>query len=143
MKFIKKTGQAIFCSKAYRKASSISVEYAKDPKKLIELIGDARIKADKVKEGPLKKVWDPLATLLRMLMASTRGGYQNISWQSRTAIVCTVVYFVFPADVIADLIPGGFIDDGLLIRLTLMHLKSDIDRYLSWETVSEGEEASE
>ena len=128
------TSEAIFGSKAYTKASSRAVNYARDPKKLIKLIGDATQKADKLKSGPLKEVWGSLMILLRMLKAYAAGDYRNISWQSVTLIIATIAYFVIPTDLIPDFIPGGLlIDDAALLGVTLRSLQSDIESYLSWE----------
>ena len=140
---IKKTSEAVFDSKAYKKASSTAGKYAKDPKKLIKLIGDATRKANEQKNGPLKEVWESLMILLRMLKAYAKGDYRNISWQSVTLIVATVVYFVIPTDLIPDFIPGGLlIDDAALLGVTLRSLKTDIDSYLSWEGLSTGMESA-
>ncbi len=131
------TSEAIFGSKAYKKASSRAVNYAKDPKKLIKLIGDATRKADEQKSGALKEMWESLMILLRMLKAYAAGDYRNISWQSVTLLVATIAYFVIPTDLIPDFIPGGLlIDDAALLGVTLRSLQSDIEGYLSWEDLT-------
>ena len=131
---IKSTSEAVFGSKAYKMASSRAGNYAKDPKKLIKLIGDATQKADQLKSGPLKEAWGSLMILLRMLKAYAAGDYRNISWQSVTLIIATIAYFVIPTDLIPDFIPGGLlIDDAALLGVTLRSLQSDIESYLSWE----------
>ena len=127
-------GENVAGSTSYQSAKSKAPEYAKDPDKLNDLLDRAARKAISSK-GPLTEVWNLLMTCLRLLRAYATGRYQDIPWGSLVSIIATVIYFVMPLDFIPDFLLGfGFIDDAALIGWILGSVKSDIDRFIEWES---------
>lgn len=130
-KFGKRISQGAFFEKMKNKAA----EYLKSPDKLNELIDKAKNKAESKKQGPLKGVWESLMALFRLVRAYAKREYTDVPWQSLILIVATIIYFLFPIDLIPDPIIGlGYIDDAALIGWTMNAVKSDIDGFREWES---------
>jgi uncharacterized membrane protein YkvA (DUF1232 family) len=105
----------------------------KDVSKLTTLLHDAIAKADKNK-SILKKVWDDLMTLFRLIRAWALGQYRDVPWQTIVFAIAGVVYFVNPFDLIPDPVPFlGFLDDSSVIGFVLYSISGDIKRFLEWE----------
>jgi uncharacterized membrane protein YkvA (DUF1232 family) len=50
-------------------------------------------------------------------------------------VVVAIIYFVSIVDLIPDFLPGaGFIDDAAVVAFVITKIKSDIDKYLLWES---------
>lgn len=114
---------------AYRPAT----RYARDPRKLADLLGRAKAKADR-EQGPMADVWDELMLLLRLLRAYLNGSYREVPWQSLLRITAAIVYFVMPIDLIPDVIAGvGLVDDVAVIVWTVRSIRSDLERFRAWE----------
>ncbi len=114
---------------AKRKAQSL----ATDKSKVSTLLTEALSKADKNK-GPLKKVWDDLATLFRLIHAWVTGKYRDVPWQTIVSAIAAVLYFINPFDVIPDFLPViGYIDDTAIIGFVIASISSDIARFRDWE----------
>jgi len=134
------SGENVKKSSSYKSAKSKASEYANDPDKLNDLLDKAARKADS-RKGPLAEVWNSLMACLRLLRAYAIGRYQDIPWGSLVSIIATVIYFVMPLDLIPDFLLGfGFIDDAALIGWILGSVKSDIDRFIEWESTSSSRE---
>ncbi len=130
----KVSGENVEGSSSYKFAKSKASEYANDPDKLNDLLDKASRKANS-RKGPLEEVWNSLMACLRLLRAYATGGYKDIPWVSLLSIIATVIYFVMPLDLIPDFLLGfGFIDDAALIGWILGSVKSDIDRFIEWES---------
>jgi uncharacterized membrane protein YkvA (DUF1232 family) len=116
------------------KSARIKAEsVVKDISKLTTLLHNAVTKADKNK-SILKKVWDDLATLFRLIHAWVSGKYRDVPWQTIVFATAAIVYFVNPFDLIPDPIPFlGFLDDSSVIGFVLYSISGDIKRFLEWE----------
>lgn len=109
-------------------------EYLKDPKKTEDLLKKAQEKMKGKKSGPLKEVWDSLASLCRLVKRYVQGDYRETPWYSVLMMVAAIVYFVSPIDVIVDAIPIlGYIDDAGVLAWTVKTFKDDIDAFTGWE----------
>lgn len=107
--------------------------YARNPRKLADLIGRAQRKASE-HQGPLADLRGELALLIRMLRAYAGGSYRDLPWQTVVSIVGALLYFVMPVDLIPDAIAGlGFIDDAAVIAWTLRAIRTDLREFESWE----------
>jgi uncharacterized membrane protein YkvA (DUF1232 family) len=139
------SGEKVEKSSSFKSAQDSAVEYAKNPKKLNELLDRALKKAHSSK-GRLAEVWESLLASFRLLRAYATGRYRDIPWTSLVSIVAAVIYFVMPLDLIPDFILAlGLIDDAALLGWILSSLKTDIDNYIEWEKVQatdEGNDAS-
>lgn len=110
-------------------------EYTGDRKKTGNLVNDAFKKANEFekKKGPLEEIWDNIQLLFGMVKDWTTGEYREIPVGSITVIIIGLLYFVSPVDIIPDFLPGGLIDDALVLGLVIKQVKSDIDRYRIWK----------
>lgn len=120
----------------FRSARLKAESLIKDVSKLTALLHNAISKADKNK-SILKKVWDDLMTLFRLIRAWISGRYRDVPWQTMVFAIAAVVYFVNPFDLIPDPIPFlGFIDDSSVIGFVLFSISGDIKKFLEWEKSS-------
>lgn len=114
---------------AKRKAQSL----VDDKSKVSTLLTEAISKADKNK-GPLKKVWDDLVTLIRLIRAWVSGNYRDVPWQTIVSAIAAILYFVNPFDLIPDFLPViGYIDDAAIIGFVIASISSDIAKFRDWE----------
>lgn len=60
------------------------------------------------------------------------GKYKEIPTGSIVAIIIALLYFVSPIDLIPDFLPGGLVDDALVLGLVFKQVKSDLDKYKEW-----------
>ena len=117
-----------------------------------ELFRGSCAKARKIRENPdkvekllkrlekklqgLPVLKDTLAFLPRMGMminSYIRKQYTEIPAGIILAVIAAVVYFVCPADLIPDLIPGaGFLDDAAVVGAALKLAQSDLEEYMDW-----------
>lgn len=122
----------------WKQARERAEKQLESPEKLSDFVDEASKKADQKKEGPLKKVWDSLSAMFRLVKAYTNGKYREVPWQSLVMIVGVLVYFVMPTDLLPDFIVGlGYIDDVTVIGWTLKTVADDINSFLAWETEQE------
>lgn len=131
-----KTSQSKVISGTVEKTRSKAEKYIRDPEKSKKLLDDALEKARQKQKhkGPLEEVWGNLTAFFRLMRAYIRREYTDIPWGSIVMVVVAVLYFVSPVDLVPDVIPfAGFIDDSAVIVFVLGQIKSDLDRFLSWE----------
>jgi uncharacterized membrane protein YkvA (DUF1232 family) len=100
-----------------------------------KLLNDAVKKAKSYErnKGPLAEVWSYLTALLRLLRAYIRKDYREIPWNSIVLVIVAIIYFVSPVDLIPDILPGGLIDDAMVIAFVVAQIKADLDNFLAWE----------
>lgn len=128
-------------SGAFKRAREAAESYAKNNQALRTLGEQAASKAEKLKDGPLKEVWEYFHAYLRLLGAYANGDYRAIPWQSLLLLIATVLYFVMPLDSIPDFLLGfGYIDDIALIAWSLKSLKTDVDAFLTWQAARDAGE---
>ena len=58
--------------------------------------------------------------------------YTDIPIGTIIAVISALIYFVSPIDLIPDNIPGGYIDDGVVIAVCLKMVDSDLQEYKIW-----------
>lgn len=85
------------------------------------------------KVGNLGDVWKDAKLLFQMLKDYKSGCYTEVPWKLIAAIVFAVTYFLWPFDVIPDIIPFvGWSDDIGIFGIILYSFKSEIDAYRQW-----------
>ena len=132
-KTVPKKPSALEASKAVRKATSRAESYVNDPERLRKLFEDATKKSQDVPRGPFKQTWAYFMAMFRLIRSYANGSYREVPWQSLLMIIGAVIYFVSPIDLIPDFLPGGFIDDALVVSLVLKSVKNDLDEFMQWE----------
>lgn len=85
------------------------------------------------KKGPLEEIWDNIQLLFGMVKDWISGEYKEIPVGSIVVIIMGLLYFVSPVDIIPDFIPGGLVDDALVLGLVIKQVKSDIEKYKAWK----------
>ena len=119
--------------KGYKKYESKAREYFKDKEKVKDLFNNAKQKAETNKDA-LEEVAEKLQLLLAALQAWFKGTYKEIPKKSIIMIIAAVIYFVSPADLIPDMIPGfGYIDDAAVIAFVIKQLTEDLEKFKLWK----------
>jgi uncharacterized membrane protein YkvA (DUF1232 family) len=120
----------------FRKAVFEAAEYAKNPKRLMQLFEEASRKAREVPTGAFFERWAYVMAMIRLIRAYYRADYRDISREHFVIIVAAIIYFLTPADVISDWIPlKGFVDDALVVSVALGAVRDDLDAFMAWETL--------
>lgn len=105
-------------------------DYANDKKKTKKLVDEA-IKQAK-KKGPLEEMWDSIQLLFGLVKDWSTGEYTEVPTGSIIAIIIGLLYFVSPVDLIPDFLPGGLVDDALVLGLIFKQVTSDLEKYKEW-----------
>lgn len=110
-------------------------EYANDKDKAKGLVNDAFDKAKKFekKKGPLEEIRDNVQLLIGLIKDWVSGEYKDIPMGSIILIIIALLYFVSPIDLVPDFIPGGIVDDALVLGLVIKQVISDLDKYCVWK----------
>lgn len=104
--------------------------YANDKRKTQRLVRDAMKKAKKT--GPFEEIWDKVQLLFGIAKDWSAGEYTEVPTGTIIAIIIGLLYFVSPIDLIPDFLPGGLIDDALVLGLIFKQVNSDLDKYKEW-----------
>jgi len=107
--------------------SMLSTKGSLDEKKISSFIETAINKAAKL-SGTLEDLFDDVAITITMVKAHIRKEY-TIPNKSLMTMLFALAYFVCPADVIPDILPGGFIDDGVMIAMILSRLQEEVEKF--------------
>jgi uncharacterized membrane protein YkvA (DUF1232 family) len=132
-----------FIADAVEKKKSKAEEYLRDPEKAKQLISDAvnKARSKEKNKGPLNDIWNYLTALFRLLRSYVTREYTAIPWASIVLVAVAIIYFVAIVDIIPDFIPGvGFIDDAAVIAFVISQIRSDLDKYMQWETEQKSKE---
>jgi uncharacterized membrane protein YkvA (DUF1232 family) len=128
-------GDEITQSTAFRRAAIDAEAYARDPKRLRQLLEDAVGKIGVIPRGPFAETWPYLMAMIRLIRDYNRAEYRDISEQNLQIIIAAILYFVSPFDVIPDWVPVlGHIDDAFVVSLALKSVRLDLDTFMAWET---------
>ena len=105
----------------------------RDRERTAGLAARAAQKAEKNKRA-LRKVWDDLLTLIRLIAAWARRDYTHVPWSTIVAAVAALIYFVNPFDLIPDFLNVfGLIDDAAVLGLVVSAISEDLSRFRGWE----------
>ena len=100
---------------------------------LLSLIAEAILKAGSCRDA-LRKCWDNLMALIRLVKAWALGEYKQIPWLSIAFAVAAIIYFVNPFDLIPDTIPViGYLDDATVIGFAISAMGEDFNAFINWE----------
>lgn len=109
-------------------------EYANDKEKTKKLIDEAVKKAEKLdNSGPLEKLIETLKLLFSLIKDWMNGSYTEIPKGSIVLIIIGVIYFVNPLDVIPDPLPGGLVDDAMVLSLIIKQVMAELEKYKIWK----------
>lgn len=117
-----------------KKIGKRAKEYANDKEKAKKLIDEAVKKAEKLdKSGPLDKLIETLKLLFSLLKDWMNGSYTDIPKSSIVLIIIGIIYFVNPLDVIPDPLPGGLVDDAVVLSLIIKQVVAELEKYKYWK----------
>jgi uncharacterized membrane protein YkvA (DUF1232 family) len=120
-------------SKVFKKAQREARKVLKDPKEADKLASAAEEKAAKF-SGPLKDVLGDLRALIRLIRAYSKGEYRDIPLMTVASAAAAVIYFVWPLDVIPDLVPViGYSDDVVVAMFVVAAIHEDLAAFRRWE----------
>lgn len=117
----------------YKPNATKASEIIKDKKKAKKLLEEAMQKAKENRSGPVDEMWSTLQLVFSLVRDWIKGDYKNIPKGSLIIIIIGLIYFITPLDMIPDLIPGGFVDDVVILGFLLKQIGSDIDNYKIWK----------
>lgn len=117
----------------YKSTESKASEIIKDKKKARKLLEEAMLKAKDNRSGPVDEMWTTLQLVFSLVKDWIKGDYKSIPKGSLMVIIVGLIYFITPLDMIPDLIPGGFVDDVVILGFLLKQIGSDIDNYKFWK----------
>jgi len=80
--------------------------------------------------GKIDKQFKKFKLLYELLKDWWHGKYTEIPWASIALITFAIIYFLDPADLIPDFIPGvGYIDDAAVLALVWKAIEHDLKKY--------------
>mgnify|MGYP000843938553 CR=1 FL=1 len=101
----------------------------------LENVMDARDRIKRIFEvaSLLRRFKKDVATFLNLIRDFVRGAY-DVSWRAISIIVATLLYVLFPFDLIPDIIPVvGWADDAMMVSLCLFFVNDEMRRYRKWQ----------
>jgi len=106
------------------------------PAKLGFILNDAYHKLVDVKstESGFAQIKGVMFTFIRLVRSYIQGHYRNVSTKSLVLGVTTLLYLIFPIDIIPDFIPIlGYADDISLMAWFIKAFQEEIAKYKEWE----------
>ncbi len=118
--------------KQLKNSESKVKDYFENPEKMKKLLEEGTKKAQGIK-GPLEEMFNTLKVLISLIKDYLNGSYKVIPKASIIVIVGALIYFVSPFDFFLDFLPGGYVDDALVIGIAYKQVKADIEKYKVWK----------
>lgn len=116
-------------------------------KEILEKLGEDTLKKDelqprleeteeKINKGlslDIKALKSKILLVVNLLTDYKNKKYTVVPWGS--IVICTgaLAYFVLPKDLIDDYIPGGHVDDALVMSIAFSMIKDDLEDYERWK----------
>ena len=128
-------------SKVIDKLKSIGQEVLKNPVDLKNVYTKSQDTINNgEKSGFTAEQIDNARTMVNLLRDYLQGDYKNVSRTTIAIIVGSLVYAIYPADLIPDTIPIlGLVDDAAVISLTVGYIVADLICYRNWKHEVNGE----
>lgn len=120
--------------KQLKNSESKVKDYFENPEKMKKLLEEGTKKAQGIK-GPLEEMFNTLKVLISLIKDYLNGSYKVIPKASIIVIVGALIYFVSPFDFFLDFLPGGYVDDALVIGIAYKQVKADIEKYKVWKNI--------
>ena len=80
-----------------------------------------------------KDKFNDIPIIIQLIKDYTSGRYKAIQLGTIIALICALIYFLSPVDLIPDTIPGvGYLDDLTVIGLAIKFASTDFDDYKEW-----------
>ncbi|PYV38500.1 MAG: methyltransferase type 11 [Acidobacteria bacterium] len=120
--------------RGFEKDQTQAQAFAQDKNRAREVVEKVVAKAYEHRTQ-LRNIWESLMSLCRMLRAWARGDYKGLPWKTIVMAMAAALYFLDPLDIIPDFIPGiGYLDDAVVLGFVVNSIRSDLERFLQWES---------
>lgn len=106
-------------------------EIYRDNEMLRELIEAAKVKTKGNKQ--LMEIWDDLKILIELVKDWLKGDYVDLSKNTIIMVIIALIYLVSPIDLIPDFLPGGYLDDILVIAYVVKKISGELEIYKEWK----------
>ena len=122
----------------YEKGNIFNREPTRVRKLLLHKKDDMELYLEKLEEkfksiAGVGGVLAEIPVMVSMVRAYIRGDYKVVNVGSGVAIVCALIYFMSPIDLIPDVVPGaGQLDDVAVIGFALKIAHDDLLQYEEW-----------
>ena len=126
------TASSVRASKFFKKSRKRAKKLIDDPKAMRKVAEEASRTANN-RTGPFQAVLGDFRTLIRLVVAYSRGHYRKIPPEQLAIVVAGLIYVVSPIDLIPDFLPGGYVDDALVIGWVIKTVRTELDAFREWE----------
>ncbi|GAB3692981.1 YkvA family protein [Spirosoma flavus] len=124
----------ILTSIFFKRASAGAVGYARNTRRLFELIREAIDKSGGLSGANISVFREQLSIVTRLLKAYASGQYRALPWKTLIRVIAVLIYFVSPIDILPDFLPIVGISDDIALMLWLFSgIKDDIEKFRDWE----------
>jgi len=100
--------------------------------KSVKLQGKTHVILGKIPMISTLRALKRVPELCRMVNAYARKEYTQIPQKTVLMAVGGLIYLVSPIDAYPDVLPGGYIDDALVLEQILNAISDDVDEFSEW-----------
>jgi len=74
-----------------------------------------------------------LRTIIRLIKAWLKRDYTHLPTNTLLWALAALIYFVNPGDILPDPIPGGLIDDAVVLAWVVRSIQGELEGFTRWE----------
>ncbi|GAB3994110.1 YkvA family protein [Spirosoma daeguense] len=133
----------ILSSIFFKRANAGAAGYARNSRRLFELIREAVDKSGGLSGANISAFREQLGVVTRLLKAYATGQYRALPWKTLLRVIAVLIYFVSPIDILPDFLPiVGLTDDIALMLWLFSGIRDDIENFRQWEDSNLSESVS-
>lgn len=105
-------------------------EVMKEPRSMEKLFQASKRKFNDADLSTFKELKQDFVIAQELFAAYVNGSYKSVPWQTLTAIVVAMIYFLNPFDMIPDFVPlTGLVDDATVFIYIFGSIRNDLDKF--------------
>lgn len=81
----------------------------------------------------LEDCWEDLGLMIDLLEDWQSGAYKEIPQKSISRMAGAVAYFAVWVDIVPDNMPGGYLDDAVIVKRVVKKVEGDLLKYREWK----------